>query len=245
MSLRDAWDAQAEQWAAWARAPGHDSYWRFHRDRFLELLPNDIRGPILDLGCGEGRLARELRSRGETVVGVDASSAMIDLAREADPDGDYRVADAAALPFEAGAFELVVAFMSLQDIDDPERAIAEAGRVLGPERPLCLAVTHPTSTAGRFESSGSEARFVIDGSYLESRRREDEVTRDGLSMRFIFEHRPIDRYARALEDAGFVIEQLREVTGGIDFMGGRWDRIPLFLHIRAVRSRNQATPGVV
>jgi SAM-dependent methyltransferase len=202
MSLRDAWDAQAEQWAIWARAPGHDSYWRFHRDRFLELLPAEINGPILDLGCGEGRLARELRSRGESVVGVDSSSAMIELAREADPDGDYRVADAAALPFEAGAFQLVVAFMSLQDIDDPERAIAEAGRVLRSGGSLCLAVTHPTSTAGRFESSGSEARFVIDGSYL-------------------------------------------EVTGGIDFMGGRWDRIPLFLHIRAVRSRNQATPSVV
>ena len=51
MSLRDAWDAQAEQWAVWARAPGHDSYWRFHRDRFLELLPDAIGGPILDLGA--------------------------------------------------------------------------------------------------------------------------------------------------------------------------------------------------
>jgi ubiquinone/menaquinone biosynthesis C-methylase UbiE len=222
----------------WARAPGHDSYWRFHRDRFLELLPAEINGPILDLGCGEGRFARELRSRGENVVGVDASPAMIDLAREADPDGDYRVADAAALPFEAGAFQLVVAFMSLQDIDDPERAIAEASRVLQPAGALCLAVTHPTSTAGRFESTGPEARFVIDGSYLESRRREDEVTRDGLSIRFMFEHRPIDRYARALEDAGFVIERFREVTGGIDFLSGRWDRIPLFLHVRARLGRS-------
>jgi ubiquinone/menaquinone biosynthesis C-methylase UbiE len=238
MSLRDAWDAQAEQWAMWARAPGHDSYWRFHRDRFLELLPAEINGPILDLGCGEGRLARELRSRGENVVGVDASPAMIDLAREADPDGDYRVADAAALPLEDGAFQLVVAFMSLQDIDDPERAIAEASRVLQPAGALCLAVTHPTSTAGRFESTGPEARFVINGSYLESRRREDEVTRDGLSIRFIFEHRPIDRYARALEDAGFVIERFREVTGGIDFLSGRWDRIPLFLHVRARLGRS-------
>ena len=238
MSLRDAWDAQAEQWAMWARAPGHDSYWRFHRDRFLELLPAEINGPILDLGCGEGRFARELRSRGENVVGVDASPAMIDLAREADPDGDYRVADAAALPLEDGAFQLVVAFMSLQDIDDPERAIAEASRVLQPAGALCLPVTHPTSTAGRFESTGPEARFVIDGSYLESRRREDDVTRDGLSIRFIFEHRPIDRYARALEDAGFVIERLREVTGGIDFLGGRWDRIPLFLHVRARLGRS-------
>jgi hypothetical protein len=39
MSLRDAWEAEARNWVAWARAPGHDSYWQFHRDRFLELLP--------------------------------------------------------------------------------------------------------------------------------------------------------------------------------------------------------------
>ena len=33
MTLRDAWDAEADNWVRWARAPGHDSYWRFHRDR--------------------------------------------------------------------------------------------------------------------------------------------------------------------------------------------------------------------
>jgi SAM-dependent methyltransferase len=233
MSLRDAWDAQADAWATWARTPGHDSYWRFHRDRFLELLPPDVRGPILDLGCGEGRLTRELRGRGSTVAGIDASPAMIELAREADPEGDYRVADAAALPFQVGTFELVIAFMSLQDIDDPERAIAEAARVLRPDGRLCMAVTHPFSTAGRFESTAADSPFVVTGSYLESWRREDEVARDGLAIRFMFEHRPVDRYARALEDAGFVIERLREVTGGTDVQGARWERIPLFLHVRA------------
>jgi hypothetical protein len=56
MTLRDAWDAQAERWARWARTPGHDSYWRFHREQFLELLPAAVEGPMLDVGCGEGRL---------------------------------------------------------------------------------------------------------------------------------------------------------------------------------------------
>jgi SAM-dependent methyltransferase len=233
MSLRDAWAAQADAWATWARAPGHDSYWRFHRDRFLDLLPPDAHGPILDLGCGEGRLTRELRSRGASVVGVDASAAMIELARGEDPAGDYRMADAVALPFEAGTFELVVAFMSLQDMDDPERAIGEAARVLRPDGWLCIAVTHPFSTAGRFESTAADSPFVVAGSYLDSWRREDDVARDGLAIRFVFEHRPVDRYARALEDAGFVIERLREVTGATDVLGDRWERIPLFLHVRA------------
>jgi SAM-dependent methyltransferase len=245
VTLRDAWDAQAERWAVWARTPGHDSYWRFHRERFLELLPADVDGPVLDVGCGEGRLTRELRSRGWDIAGIDASPAMIDLAREADPDGDYRVADAAALPFENGAFDLLIAFMSLQDVDEPERAIAEVARVLRRGGLLCLAITHPLNSAGRFTSEDPDSPFVIDRSYLDSWRREEDVARDGLEIRFHYEHRPLDRYARALEDAGFLIERIREVTGGSEILGSRWDRIPLFLHLRARMPGNRETSAVV
>lgn len=37
--LSVGWEAKASQWIQWARTPGHDSYWRFHRDQFLRLLP--------------------------------------------------------------------------------------------------------------------------------------------------------------------------------------------------------------
>lgn len=245
MTLRDAWDAQAARWSVWARTPGHDSYWRFHRERFFELLPPDVDGPVLDVGCGEGRLTRELRDRGWEIAGIDASPAMIELASEADPAGDYRVSDAAALPFEDDVFELVIAFMSLQDVDDPERAIAETARVLRPGGRLCLAITHPLNSAGRFSSVEPDSPFVIDGSYLDSWRRVDDVARDGLEIRFHYEHRPLDRYARALEAAGFLIERIREVTGGGEVLGNRWDRIPLFLHIQARTTRNQPPSRVV
>jgi ubiquinone/menaquinone biosynthesis C-methylase UbiE len=47
------------------------------------------------------------------VTGVDAAKAMVRLAREADPEGEYILADAAALPFDDATFDLVVAFNSL------------------------------------------------------------------------------------------------------------------------------------
>jgi hypothetical protein len=39
MRMREAWEAEAESWIRWARAEGHDSYWRFHRDQFFALAP--------------------------------------------------------------------------------------------------------------------------------------------------------------------------------------------------------------
>jgi SAM-dependent methyltransferase len=117
MSLKDEWAANAYAFAAWARRPGHDSYPRFHRDQFLPLLPAPGRRTC-DVGCGEGRLARDLAARGHRVVGIDASPTMVALARAADSSIPVCLGDAAALPLADGCADLVVHFMSLQDIDD-------------------------------------------------------------------------------------------------------------------------------
>jgi hypothetical protein len=43
MTLKDRWEVEAERWIKWARAPDHDSYWRFHRDQFLRLRDDERR----------------------------------------------------------------------------------------------------------------------------------------------------------------------------------------------------------
>lgn len=234
MTLRDAWEAEAHRWVAWARTPGHDSYWRFHRDRFLELLPPPP-GSLLDIGCGEGRLPRDLKARGYEVIGIDGSPTLIEHARAADPEGDYRVADAAALPLPDASVSLVTAFMSLQDVDDLPAAAREIGRVLAPEGYACLAIVHPINSSGRFEERTPDAPFIIRGSYLDEHRYVDTVERDGLQMTFTSVHRPLASYTDALESAGLLIERLVEVPDTTDPPGDRWQRVPLFLHLRATR----------
>src|SRR5262249_43752702 len=130
-------------------------------------------------------------------------------------------------------------FMSLQDVSDAPGAIREAARVLEPGGRLCLAVVHPLGSSGRFESDEIDSAFVIRGSYLARFRYRDSVVRDGLKMTFESEHRPIQWYFGALESAGFLVERLREtdvpdaaVTKGRQ---RRWQRLPLFLHVRAVK----------
>ena len=236
--LRQAWEENAAAWIAWARKPGHDSYWRFHRDQFLEIVP-PASGRTLDLGCGEGRLARDLAALGHDVVGVDVSPTMIDAARDAAPGMELHVADAAALPFPDASFGLVVAFMSFQDIDDLRGAIREAARVLAPAGRLCLAIVHPVSSAGVFTEREAEAPLVIEGSYLDESRTDATFERDGLAMRFVSRHAPLETYFEELAANGLLVERLREPrlpeAAFTDPAGLRWRRIPLFLHLRAVK----------
>lgn len=238
-ALRSSWDAQAANWIAWARAPQHDSYWLFHRDLFLPLVPPPGKR-TLDLGCGEGRLSRDLKTLGHSVAAVDVSPAMVAAAQAADPELEAHVADAASLPFAAGSFDCVVAFMSLQDVDDLAGAVREAARVLEPGGALCIAVVHPFNSAGQFDGDEADSPFVVAGSYLEESFYADDLARNGLEMTFVSAHRPLEAYAAALTDAGLLIDRLREPAVPEQALARlrsrRWQRIPIFLHLRAVKA---------
>ena len=238
MNLADGWEAEFRQWIQWARSP-HDSYWQYHRDQFLRLLPPPGRRTV-DIGCGEGRFTRHLKELGHKIVGIDASPSLATAAREADPSMDIYVADAAALPLDDASADLAVAFMSLHDIDAMPLAICEIARILEPGGKLCFAIVHPLNSAGSFEHQGADAPFVIKGDYLRPFRYADNVERSGLTMTFHSEHRSFEAYFSALEKAGFLVEALREPGipehAIVSEAGRRWQRIPLFLQVRARRS---------
>jgi SAM-dependent methyltransferase len=236
--LRQVWEAEAERWIQWARTPGHDSYWQFHRDQFLRLVPRPGRKTV-DIGCGEGRLARDLKEIGHHIVALDSSPSLVAAAREFDPSMDIRLADAAALPLEDASVDLAVAFMSLQDVDEMPAVLREVARVLEPGGRLCVAIVHPLNSAGRFEQSTPDARFVVDGDYLRGFHYADAVERDGLTMTFHSQHRSIEAYFMALESAGLLVEALREPSvpdhAIVSDAVRRWQRLPLFLHLRVLR----------
>jgi len=163
---------------------------------------------------------------------------MFEFAKAADPSMQVMVADAARLPFDDGAADLAIAFMSLQDVDDMPMAIQEAGRVLERGGTFCLSVVHPINSAGRFESLDADAPFVIDNSYLEPHRYQDSIEREGLRMTFNSRHWPLEAYFRALQRSGFLVEALTEPAENAESVGerparARWRRLPLFLDLRA------------
>lgn len=89
-------------------------------------------GRLLDVCCGPGYLAAEAAARGLSAIGVDIAPAMVDLARGRAPGAEFRLGDAEALDFGDGSFDAVVCAFGLLHLAEPERAIAEAFRVLRP-----------------------------------------------------------------------------------------------------------------
>jgi SAM-dependent methyltransferase len=238
--MRDGWESEAGNWARFARTPGHDrAHDHINVPALLDLLPAP-RSRTLDLGCGEGRLGRLLQSLGYLVTGVDAAPTMVGLAVSHEVPQPAVVADAAALPFRDETFDLVVAYMSLHDMDVMPEAVGEAGRVLEPGGRLCLAIPHPVNSAGSFQGRHEDAPFVITGSYLDPKATDWGADRDDIQLTFHSEHRPLEAYTRALEAAGLLIEAIRELRAPDQVVAEtpgqrRWQRIPLFLHIRAVK----------
>src|SRR2546429_1011407 len=227
------WEQDAENWVLWARKPGFDAYWYFRDNFFDAVLPTAGR-LTLELGCGEGRVSRDLAARGHRVVGLDSSMGLVRSAAEAGSDGGarYLVCDSALLPFRDDAFDIVVAYNVLQVVADMPATIAEVSRVLMPDGAFCFCIAHPVTDLGRFLSDEDDAPYAMRSPYFETRRADESVERDGLTMTFRGWTYTLEDYALALERAGFVIQTIREPRPDpAAERYQRWQRVPLFMNV--------------
>jgi SAM-dependent methyltransferase len=85
---------------------------------------------LLDVACGSGLAVTFARRLGADVWGIDASTELVEVARERVPDGDFRAGDMFALPFASGFFDVVTSFNGIWFGGD--EALAEIERVLRP-----------------------------------------------------------------------------------------------------------------
>ena len=87
---------------------------------------------VLEVGCGSGVFLRLAADRGAHVSGLDASEALIELARARVPEADLHVGDMQFLPYESDTFDIVAGFNSFFFAEDMVEALREAGRVTRP-----------------------------------------------------------------------------------------------------------------
>lgn len=118
---------------------------------------------VLDLGCGAGFLANDLAARGHLCTGIDTTAENLAVARARDGTRSvaYRVADARALPFATGSFDVACAMDLLEHVEQPERVVREAARVLRPGGMLFFHTFNKTWLANLIVIKGVEA-FVAN-----------------------------------------------------------------------------------
>lgn len=186
------------------------------RPATLSLLPDVAGDRVLDAGCGAGHLARELGSRGATVVGVDASREMLAYARERAPDAAFVRADLARdLPFADGAFEGAASSLAFHYVRDWAPLFAELRRVLVPGGWVVCSVQHPFADFAEYEGSENyhdtervSATWEGFGDPVEVpayRRPLAAMLKPALGAGFaldeLLEARPTDEYAAVAPDA--------------------------------------------
>jgi SAM-dependent methyltransferase len=232
---RQHWEAEAESWVQWARTPGHDAYW-YYRDAFFDGIVPSPGVATLEVGCGEGRVTRDLVARGHRVISVDGSVTLLRHAAALDRSGRYVLADATRLPVATASVDLAIAYNSLMDFDDLPAAVAEVARVLRPGSSFCICIVHPMTDGGRLASDGPDAPYVLAGKYFGTRPFEDQVERDGLTMHFRGKSHSLETYFNALSGADFAVDALREpIPDKAPDHYQQWNRFPMFLYLRAVK----------
>lgn len=110
---------------------GADGGWRRRAARATSL---PAAGRALDVACGSGKLAGELRrwAPGALIVGLDFSGRMLEVAATYTPEPSYVRGSGLDLPFADGSFDAVTVAFGLRNFADPERGLREMLRVLRP-----------------------------------------------------------------------------------------------------------------
>jgi ubiquinone/menaquinone biosynthesis C-methylase UbiE len=243
-----SWNANSDSWTSHADTNDYRNF--FLMPRMLKML-GDVSGRrILDLGCGEGGYARELKRRGANIIGADGSETLVRIARERAAAEQLNIsficANANGLDgISNDSFDLVIAAMSLMDVEDYPGAVREVRRVLCNGGSLLMSMTHPCFSARmshweRHPNDRHDLLFFKVDNYFEREVWEDKITSD-FSSPVLRRHRPLEDYVQVLLQEGFLLRHLSEAEPTADelkksYRFRKLTRIPYFLFMRWEKS---------
>lgn len=238
-SSTDSWDGIADEWVRHADTNDYRNF--FLMPRMLAMLGNPSGLHILDLGCGEGGYARAMAERGAIVTAVDGSERLIEVARERTRDANvtYHAMNASALTLDHASFDVVVAAMSLMDVEDYDGAMRSSFDVLKPGGELLMSITHPcfmTPSSGWIRDENRKPLYLAVDRYFE-RTAWPEFIAEHFTKEVLRRHRPLEDYMNGAVRAGFILREFAEPQPTEDErkLSRRFDkiaRVPYFLFLR-------------
>jgi SAM-dependent methyltransferase len=128
------WGAAAEDWSTLVEPLSAPLF-----EAVIDAIDARAGARLLDVGCGSGLALRIARDRGAEVSGLDASAALLDVARRRVPEGDIRQGELEELPFANNTFDAATAFNSVQYAANPKAALRELARVAKLGAPVAVA----------------------------------------------------------------------------------------------------------
>jgi SAM-dependent methyltransferase len=239
--MADHWERHAQWWQREFSAGADPEY----EEQILPLAAECLAGAerVLDIGCGEGQVARLASALGSgLVVGVDPTAAQIGVAASRAGGPLYARATASGLPFADASFDAAVACLVFEHIRDVDDAIAEVARVLRLGGRFAFFLNHPllqTPNSGWIDDQMLDPpeQYWRIGAYLIEDETIEEVEKD-IFIPFI--HRPLSRYVNALAGNELVIEQMDEPAPPQGFLARASEyadaaTIPRLLLLRCVK----------
>ena len=243
-----SWNRQGKWYNRLVGSKGHYYHEHVVLPNVLRLLQLNKDSTLLDVGCGQGILAKKIPLN-IPYYGIDLAKSLISFAQKSDknPKHTYVVADATRpLPLQNNDFTHAAAILSLQNMEHADYAIKYVSEHLRKNGRCVIVLNHPSFRIPRQSGWGTgenKLQYRYVNRYMSSLKipitMHPGVNSTEVTWSF---HQPLSFYARALKESGFLIESIeewgsdKESTGKKAKMENRArNEIPLFLAISAVK----------
>lgn len=232
---RELWDRKAQFWDAMQGSEGNSFHRRLIEPAVLRLLKLQPGERTLDVGCGNGVLARRLAKEGARVTAIDFSAIFIRLAEARGQAIHYHVMDAideeALLTLGEGRFDAITCTMALMDMPIIEPLFRAASRLLNARGRFVFATAHPAFNSNNpiFVHEIEDRGGLVSDYYAVKLRGYLDVPpvkgsgAPGEPNPHYYYHRPLHELLGAAFAAGFVLDALLEPAFAPDSDSQRLD----------------------
>jgi SAM-dependent methyltransferase len=205
----DPWEIHAQWWQD-KFTNGADAE---YEEQILPIVEGYLRdyGRVLDVGTGEGQIARRLMRAGVTAAfGVDPTVAQLREAKARAGGVRFTRGRAEALPIATGSVDAVVACLVFEHLPDHVGPLREVARVLRPGGRFVWCLNHPllqTPNSGWIDDQVLDEQYWRVGPYLD-----DDVSLEELEPGVVlpFVHRPLGRYVNTMIESGLALTRMDE-----------------------------------